>query len=91
MTLTDGVNGKKGYDRAFHLVNKFWTEKHHLSGNFCYENFKLTVLYIYMHVQLPTAIAETNIEDKLSEKTTILEEIELGLFTGSEDAFLLIL
>ena len=27
----------------------------------------------------------TTIEDKLSEKTTILEEIELGLFTGFED------
>ena len=24
-------------------------------------------------------------EDKLSEKTTVLEEIELGLFTGFED------
>ena len=43
-------------------------------------------------VQLTTAIAATilaettTIEDKLSEKTTILEEIELGLFTGFEDA-----
>ena len=33
-----------------------------------------------------SAIAETTtIEDKLSEKTTVLEEIELGLFTGFED------
>ena len=33
-----------------------------------------------------TTIAETTtIEDKLSEKTTVLEEIELGLFTGFED------
>ena len=42
-------------------------------------------------VQQTTAIAETTIaetttiEDKLPEKTTILEEIELGLFTGFED------
>ena len=27
----------------------------------------------------------TTLKDKLSEKTTILEEIELGLFTGFED------
>ena len=33
-----------------------------------------------------TTIAETTtIEDKLSEKTTVLEEIELDLFTGFED------
>ena len=33
-----------------------------------------------------TTIAETTtIEDKLSEKTTVLKEIELGLFTGFED------
>ena len=32
-------------------------------------------------------IAEaTTIEDKLSKKSTVLEEIELGLFTGFEDA-----
>ena len=43
------------------------------------------------YVQHPTAITETTIaetttiEDKLSEKTTVLEEIELGLFTGFED------
>ena len=43
-------------------------------------------------IQHPTAIAETTIaetttiEDKLSEKTTVLEEIELGLFTGFEDS-----
>ena len=31
-------------------------------------------------------IAEaTTIEDKLSKKSTVLEEIELGLFTGFED------
>ena len=42
-------------------------------------------------IQQTTAIAETTIaetttiEDKLSEKTTVLEEIELGLFTGFED------
>ena len=42
-------------------------------------------------VQHPTAIAETTIaetttlEDKLSEKTTVLEEIELDLFTAFED------
>ena len=34
-----------------------------------------------------TTIAQTTtIEDKLSEKTTVLEEIELGLFIGFEDA-----
>ena len=34
-----------------------------------------------------TTIAETtSLQDKLSEKTTILEEIELGIFTGFEDA-----
>ena len=44
-----------------------------------------------LKIQHPTAIAETTIaelttiEDKLSEKTTVLEEIELGLFTGFED------
>ena len=27
----------------------------------------------------------TTIEEKLSEKTTVVEEIELGLFTGFED------
>ena len=33
-----------------------------------------------------TTIAETTtIEDKLSEQTTALEEIELSLFTGFED------
>ena len=33
-----------------------------------------------------TTIAETTtIEDKLSEKTTVLEEIELRLFNGFED------
>ena len=42
-------------------------------------------------IQQTTAIAETTvaekttIKDKLSEKTTVLEEIELGLFTGFED------
>ena len=37
-------------------------------------------------VQQTTAIAETTTaEDKLSEKPTVLEEIELGLFTGFED------
>ena len=42
-------------------------------------------------VQHPTAIAETTItelttiEDKLSEKTTVLEEIQLDLFNGFED------
>ena len=42
-------------------------------------------------VQHPTAIAETTIaettpiKDKLSGKTTVLEEIELGLFTDFED------
>ena len=45
----------------------------------------------FIAVQQTTAIAETTItepttiEDKLSEKTTVLEEIELGLFTGFED------
>ena len=39
-----------------------------------------------MHVQHPNAIAETTtVEDKLSEKTNVLEEIELGLFSGFED------
>ena len=48
----------------------------------------LTKIHI---VQQTTAIAETTkaetttIEDKLSEKLTVLEEIELGLFTGFED------
>ena len=38
-------------------------------------------------IKHPTTIAETTtIEGKLSEKTTVLEEIELGLFTGFEDA-----
>ena len=37
-------------------------------------------------VQHPTAIAETTtIEDKLSEKMTVFEEIQLGLFTGFKD------
>ena len=42
-------------------------------------------------IQHLTAIAETTIaetttvEDKLSEKTSLLKEIELGLFTGFED------
>ena len=42
-------------------------------------------------VQQSTAVAETTIaetttiEDKLSDKTTVLEEIELSLFTGFED------
>ena len=42
-------------------------------------------------IRHPTAIAETTIaetttiEDKLSEKMTVLEEIELGLFTGFRD------
>ena len=42
-------------------------------------------------VQHPTAIAETTIaettaiEDILSHKTTVLEEIELSLFTGFEE------
>ena len=37
-------------------------------------------------MQQTTTIAETTtIEDKLSEQTTVLEEIELGLFTGFED------
>ena len=45
----------------------------------------------FAQIQQTTAIAETTIaetttiEDKLSEKTTVLEEIELGLFTGFED------
>ena len=38
-----------------------------------------------LKLQQTTAITETTIEDKLSEKTTVLEEIELGLFTGFED------
>ena len=44
-----------------------------------------------MIIQHPTAVAATTkaetttIEDKLSGKTTVLEEIELGLFTGFED------
>ena len=44
-----------------------------------------------MTIQHPTAVAATTkaetttIEDKLSGKTTVLEEIELGLFTGFED------
>ena len=43
-------------------------------------------------IQQTTAIAETTIaetttiDDKLFEKTTVLEKIELGLFTGFEDA-----
>ena len=37
-------------------------------------------------IQHTTTIAETTtIEDKLFEKNTVLEEIELGLFTGFED------
>ena len=42
-------------------------------------------------VQQTTTIAETTIvetttiEDKLSEKATVLEEIELGLFTSFKD------
>ena len=45
-----------------------------------------------MQIQHPTAIAETTIaettttEDKLSEKTNVLKEIELDLFTGFADA-----
>ena len=37
----NGVNGKKCYDRAFHLVNKLhdFTGMLDLSGNFCYDNF----------------------------------------------------
>ena len=36
-----GVNGKKFYDRAFHLVNKLhdFNGMHDLSGNFCYDDF----------------------------------------------------
>ena len=35
------VNGKKCYDRAFHLVNKLhdFTGMHYLSGKFCYDDF----------------------------------------------------
>ena len=47
---------------------------------------------MYYELQHPTRpIAETTkaetttIGDKLSEKTTVLEEIELGLFNGFED------
>ena len=36
-------------------------------------------------LQQTTAIVETTMEDKLSEKLTVLEEIEPGLFTGFED------
>ena len=42
-------------------------------------------------IQHPTAIAETTIaetttiKDKLFKETTVLEEIELDLFTGFED------
>ena len=49
---------------------------------------KTSIIIIIQH---PTAIAETTIaetttiEDKLSEKTTVLEEIKLDLFTGFED------
>ena len=44
-----------------------------------------------LQIQHTNAIAETTkaetttIEEKLSEKTTVLEEIELDLFTGFED------
>ena len=36
-----GVKGKKWYDRAFHLANKFhyFTELHYTSGKFCYDDF----------------------------------------------------
>ena len=36
-----GGNGKKSYDRAFHLVNKLhdFTGMHYLSGKFCYDDF----------------------------------------------------
>ena len=38
-----GVNGKKLYDRAFHLVNKLhdFTGMYDISGNFCYGDFLL--------------------------------------------------
>ena len=32
-----------------------------------------------------SSVGATILEDKLSEKTTVLEAIELGLFTGFED------
>ena len=44
--------------------------------------------FIIWHMQQTTANSgaeTTTIEDKLSEKTTVLEEIELDLFTGFED------
>ena len=35
-----GVYGKKGYCRAFHLVNKLHDfAMHDLSGNFCHDDF----------------------------------------------------
>ena len=37
----NGANGKKCYDRAFHLDNKLYdfTGMHYLSGKFCYDDF----------------------------------------------------
>ena len=51
----------------------------------------LDIFFGHLRIQHPTAIAETTIaetttiEDKLSEKTTVLEEIQLDLLTGFED------
>ena len=50
-----GVNGKKCYDRANHLVNKLHdiTGLHGLSGNFCYDDLELVrVIYCYSEFQL---------------------------------------
>ena len=47
--------------------------------------------FVFLTLQQTTTIAETTIaetttiEDKLSGKTTVLEYIELGLFTGFTD------
>jgi len=44
-----GVNGKKCYDSAFHLVNKL----HDLTENFCYDSCRLST-------DLPSAFRKTH-------------------------------
>ena len=48
-----GVNGKKCYDRAFHLANKLhdFTGMHYLSGKFCFDDFfRKTNARLYIQV-----------------------------------------
>ena len=51
----NGVNGKKCYDRAFHLVNKLhdFTEMHDIWGNFCCNDFfRKTHARLYIVVKI---------------------------------------